>query len=119
MTSGIDILAAAERHVLAALSEAIGSGARKFETTLRAKTPVNRRKTRRYTTSVHRRGELKAVAGVIFPSGSRFNTDGTKTEQIVERVYQSDGQKILDHIEKQMSAAVGQQASRKIEIRKG
>lgn len=114
-----DILSGAASRLVASLAESVGSGARLFEATLKSKTPRNRVKTRRYTTSIHRKGELQAVAGVIFPSGSRFRSEGTKTRSIVDAVYRADGQKILDHIASQMMLAVEQQPLNIIEIRKG
>jgi hypothetical protein len=114
-----DILSGAASRLVASLAESVGSGARLFEATLKSKTPRNRVKTRRYTTSIHRKGELQAVAGVIFPSGSRFRSEGTVTRSIVDRVYESDGQKILDHIASQMVAAIDQQSLKTIEIGKG
>ena len=102
-----------------AAAEAVGSGARLFEKVLRSRTPANRTKTRRYTTSIHRPGELKAVAGVIFPANSRYETSGTDTRKRVERVYREDSKLILEHIASKMSSAVENQPSTKIEIRKG
>lgn len=107
------------QQMLAATSEAVGSGARLFEKVLRARTPSTRTKTRRYTTSIHRKGELKAVAGVIFPANSRYETSGTDTRKRVERVYREDSKVILEHIASQMSSAVESQPFKTIEIRKG
>jgi len=105
--------------MLAVTSDAVGSGAKQFERVLRSRTPSNRTKTRRHTTSIHRKGELKAVAGVIFPANSRYETAGTDTRKRVERVYREDSETILKHIEQQLMEAVTSQPSTRIEIRKG
>lgn len=107
------------RQMLTATSEAVGSGARLFEKVLRSRTPSTRTKTRRYTTSIHRKGELKAVAGVIFPANLRYETAGTDTRERVERVYREDSKRILEHIANQMTLAVESQSLKTIEIRKG
>lgn len=107
-----------QNQIVSALSGSIGSGAVEFKRLLRSKTPVNRRKTRRYTTSIHRLGELSAVAGVVFPADSRFETDGTRTRKIVERVYREDSATVLAHIADQLKQAIEQQPIKTIEIRK-
>jgi len=112
--AGETLLTDMMQQMLAATSEAVGSGARLFEKILRSRT-----KTRRYTTSIHRKGELQAVAGVIFPANSRYETSGTDTRKRVERVYREDSKLILEHIASQMSSAAANQPSKRIEIRKG
>lgn len=117
--SGETLLTDMMQQMLTATSEAVGSGARLFEKVLRARTPSIRTKTRRYTTSIHRKGELKAVAGVIFPANSRYETSGTDTRKRVERVYREDSKLILEHIANQMTLAADRQPLKTIEIRKG
>lgn len=117
--AGETLLTDMMQQMLSATSEAVGSGARLFEKMLRSRTPSTRTKTRRYTTSIHRKGELQAVAGVIFPTNSQYETSGTDTRKRVERVYREDSKLILEHIASQMSSAVENQPSTKIEIRKG
>mgnify|MGYP003421728564 FL=1 len=117
--AGETLLTDMMQQMLAATSEAVGSGARLFEKILRSHTPSTRTKTRRYTTSIHRKGELQAVAGVIFPTNSQYETSGTDTRKRVERVYREDSKLILEHIASQMTSAVENQPSTKIEIRKG
>ena len=117
--AGETLLTDLMQQMLAVTSEAVGSGARLFEKVLRSRTPSTRTKTRRYTTSIHRKGELRAVAGVIFPANSRYETAGTDTRKRVERVYREDSKMVLDHIANQMSLAALNQPARRIEIRKG
>lgn len=117
--AGETLLTDMMQQMLVATSEAVGSGARLFEKVLRARTPSTKTKTRRYTTSIHRKGELQAVAGVIFPANSRYETSGTDTRKRVERVYREDSERILEHIASQMSSAAANQPSKRIEIRKG
>jgi hypothetical protein len=113
------ILDECSESMRAVVSEAVGSGAELFKKSLRSKTPASRTKTRRYTTSIHRKGDLRAVAGVIFPANSRYETSGTDTRQRVEQVYREESKAILEHIASQIGSAVGNQPSTKIEIRKG
>jgi hypothetical protein len=117
--AGETLLTDLMQKMLAVTSDAVGSGAKQFERVLRSRTPSNRTKTRRYTTSIHRKGELRAVAGVIFPANSRYETSGTDTRKRVERVYREESKAILEHIASQISSAVENQPSTKIEIRKG
>jgi hypothetical protein len=117
--AGETLLTDLMQKMLAVTSDAVGSGAKQFEKVLRSRTPSTRTKTRRYTTSIHRKGELRAVAGVIFPANSRYETAGTDTQKRVERVYREESKAILEHIETQIATAVSSQQITRIEIRKG
>lgn len=113
------ILETAKSRLLDAVSKSVGDAAKTMSLRIKARTPINRRKTRRHTTHIHRRGELSAVAGVIFPSNSRYETEGTKTREIVERSFREESESILRQIANQLTAAASQQPLTVSEIRKG
>jgi len=113
------ILEAAKIAMEVAAAVAVKKGAEMFAARVRARTPSNRKKTRRHTVSLHRDGEQDAVAGVIFPPNSRYETSGTVTRAIVDRAYREDSQIILQQMEAQIAEALAGQQVTQIEIRKG
>lgn len=117
--ASIILIGVAAAAIRVAAADAVREGAMSFAARLRAKTPISRRKTRRHTKAIHRKGELTAAAGVVFPANSRYETSGTKTREIVKQVYESDGQQIVDEIANQLRASIENQPLTTVRIGKG
>ena len=119
MANSVRILSNAREMIIEEAAAAIRVAAIEFKRQLRARTPSNRRKTRRYATWIHEARSLTAFSGIVFPQSQRFDSGGTKTEQLVSSVFEDQKKTLFRVIEQSMRSAIAKQTATKIEIGKG
>lgn len=93
MSAGQMILDASDAESIA--SRSVSSGLNEFRKHLVHRIPSSRKRTRRAITVIHKTGNLSGLSGVVFPSSLQVPAAGTKTAEIVTRIWNDSREAVL------------------------